>query len=199
MPWLTAVWLVKSTKDRKTRYLMYVLCLHVHKSSETRRWPCSDLFLFYCWIFCRKWRNPKPTTSWFCSGIPDASSGLFTPTAPRPKRSPSWPALAQKASQLRWSRASTSTTQTESSSARSQPKPCLLAWTPLPSPAICGRPRSRGHPKNTQSSTRWLVNMCTYPTGNREKKMRIMFDIGQALIPGIWNAMMQILQIQKWL
>lgn len=49
-------------------------------------------------FLCRKWRNPKPITSWCCSGILDASSGLCTPTVPRRRRSPDWPALGRGAS-----------------------------------------------------------------------------------------------------
>lgn len=119
--------------------------------------PLNNILCTKQWLFsvflCRKWRNPKPTTSWCCSATPGASSGRCTPTAPRPRRSPSWPASGQGASPPRWSRACTSTTRTGSSSARSQPKPCPLAWTPSPSPVICGKPRSRGRPKNCTPSS----------------------------------------------
>lgn len=40
------------------------------------------------WVFCRKWRNPKPITSWCCSETQGASSGRCTPTAQRQRRSP---------------------------------------------------------------------------------------------------------------
>lgn len=111
-------------------------------------------------IFYRKWRNQRPTSSWCCSVTLAASSGLCTPTAQRLKRSPGWPASALRASHQRWSRASTSTTQTGSSSAWSLPKPCPLAWTLSPSAAICGRLKNRGRLKNwIPSSSRWFASL----------------------------------------
>lgn len=151
MLWLTAAWLARSTKGRRTEYLMYVLqlcaCVFLHQISfRTKQWG---------FLLCRKWRNLKPIASWCCSVTLDASSGLCTPTAPRRRRSPGWPASGRGASQPRWSRACTSTTRTGSSSAWSQPKPCPPVWTPSPSPVTCGKPRSRGRPKNcTLSSAR---------------------------------------------
>lgn len=55
----------------------------------------------FCFLYCRKWRNLKPITSWCCSVTLDASSGLCTPTVPRPRRSPGWSALGRRTSRPR--------------------------------------------------------------------------------------------------
>lgn len=127
------------------RYVSVFFCIKYAAANQHSSLPVSS---------CRKWRNPKPITSFCCSVTPGASSGPCTPTARRRRRSPNWPASGRRASPSRWSRACTSTTRTGSSSAWSRPKRCPPAWTPSPSPATCGKPRSRPRPKNcTPSST----------------------------------------------